>query len=165
MKGRVNQLLESNYYIIDRKAQRFDKIKIAGKTAVIINSAGAVVNYGALALDDSVYAMLFCDDVRNLTLVLDKGDKSSVVTLLWRRKDEYLKDKDAIKVACGRRMSPQDYKLNRYAEAIAEKLDDGVRLRVTDAVDKSEMLTCPECGMLNPEGSPFCMECGAAIIN
>ena len=44
-----------------------------------------------------------------------------------------------------------------------EKLRDGVQIKVTDALDTSDMEVCPECGMLNPKGSPYCLDCGAEI--
>ena len=41
--------------------------------------------------------------------------------------------------------------------------DAGVQVKIADAVDESEMLVCPECGMLNPKGSEYCLDCGAEL--
>jgi hypothetical protein len=121
-----------------------------------------VLDYGVLALDDSVYTVLYCDEVRNVTLVVDK-DVRRVVTILWHTEDGYIKGREIISRAYGGRLSEQNLRINRYAEAIAEKLDHGVRLRVTDAASETGMVKCPECGILNPSGSKYCLDCGADI--
>lgn len=156
-------MLDSNYLITDRKAQRFGRLRIAGRAAVFTDADGKVLDNGVLALDDSVYTALFCDEVRNITFVIDKGGRRTVRTILWCTDEGYRQDGEALRKAYSGRFSPQNLRLNRYAEAIAEKLDEGVRLRVTDAVDESEMAVCPECGMLNPPQSGYCLECGAEI--
>ena len=156
-------MLNSNYLIINRKPQKFDKLRLAGRAAVFIDAAGKVLDNGVLALDDSVYAVLYCDEVRNITIVTDKGGRRDIYTILWRSEEDYLDDSESLRRAYSGRFSRQNLKLNRYAESIAEKLDDGVRLRVTDAIDESGMKLCPECGMMNPVESGYCLECGAEI--
>ena len=69
-----------------------------------------------------------------------------VVTILWYTDEGYRAGLDALREASGKTFYRQNKKLNRYAESIAEKLDIGVRIRVTDEVDESEMIVCPECG-------------------
>jgi hypothetical protein len=86
-----------------------------------------------------------------------------VITILWCSEESYRLDSDALRKAYGGRFSRQNIRLNRYAESIAEKLDNGVHLRVSDAIDETGMKVCPECGMLNPKGSPFCYDCGAEL--
>ena len=103
-------MIDSDYYIINRKPQRFREMRIAGRTAIFLNSDGKVLDYGVPV-----------------------------------------------------RFSPQNKKLNRYAEAVAEKLSLGIKLRITDAVNDADMIKCPECGMLNPSGSMYCLDCGAEI--
>lgn len=156
-------MLDSNYLIINRKAQKFDKLRIAGRAMVFTDSEGKVLDNGVLALDSSVYAVLYCDEVRNITIITDRGGRRAVSTILWYTDEAYRNDSEAIRRVYGGRFSRQNTRLNRYAEAVAGKLDEGVRLRITDAVDESEMTVCPECGMLNPPGSGYCLECGAEI--
>ncbi|MBR0374021.1 MAG: zinc ribbon domain-containing protein [Mogibacterium sp.] len=156
-------MLKSNYLIINRKAQPFDRMRVAGRAAVFLGESGSVLDHGVLKLDESVYTALYCDAVRNMTLVLDFGEYQRVVTLLWTTEAEYRRGWDTLQealAAAGIRVSPQDWRINRYAEAIAEKLSIGVRLRVTDAVDKAGMIACPACSTLNPAGSEFCLDCG-----
>jgi hypothetical protein len=156
-------MLSSNYLIINRRPQKFERIRIAGRAAVFIDAEGKVLDNGVLALDDSVYAVLYCDEVRNITIVTDRGGRRDVFTILWYSEESYRNDSELMRKAYSGRFSRQNLKLNRYAESIAEKLDNGVRLRVTDAVDESGMKVCPECGMMNPVESGYCLECGAEI--
>ena len=156
-------MLDSDYLILDRIPQRFSEMKTAGKTAVFLDVEGRMLDSGAVALDDSIYAALCCDEVKNVTLVRDRSGAQTVITILWHTEEGYLEGKERIGRILGRRFSPQNTKLNRYAEAIAQKLALGVRLRVADAVDSSDMVACPECGTLNPPGSLYCLDCGADI--
>lgn len=153
-----------NYYILNRKPRAFSEMKIAGGLAVFVGDNGRPLDYGVISVDASIYAMLCCDAVRNVTFVVEKEGCQNVVTLLWGAPDSYESGKAELSRlyarATGRRVSRQDKRINRYAEALAEKLSIGVRLKVTDAVDASEMAVCPSCGTLNPAGSSFCMECG-----
>ena len=75
-------MLKSNYLIINRKAQPFDRMRVAGRAAVFLGESGSVLDHGVLKLDESVYTALYCDAVRNMTLVLDFGEYQRVVTLL-----------------------------------------------------------------------------------
>lgn len=156
-------MLDSNYLIINSHPQRFSEMRIAGKAAVFTDAEGKVLDYGVLALGSSVYAALYCDEVRNVTLVFDKAGHQDVVTILWLTEEDYEKGLDTLKGVLRMHFSPQNKKLNRYAEAVAEKLALGVKLRITDAVRAADMVECPECGMLNPAGSQYCLDCGAEI--
>lgn len=156
-------MLTSNYMIINRKARPFATMRVAGKTAIFLDAAGKVLDFGVMSLGDTVYAALYCDEVRNITFVTDVRGVHDVTTLLWCSEEGYEKDGAALRKASGARFSEQNTRINRYAEAIAEKLDNGVELRVTDAVNEDDMVECPECGMLNPAGSKYCLDCGAEI--
>lgn len=156
-------MLDSNYLIINRQPQRFTEMRIAGKTAVFISEEGKVLDYGVLALGSTVYAALFCDEVRNITFVMDKGTHQDVVTILWLTEDGYRSGLDSLKSVLHMHFSSQNKLINRYAESVAEKLSEGVKLRVTDAVNAADMVQCPECGMLNPSGSMYCLDCGAEL--
>lgn len=156
-------MLESNYLIINRHAQKFASMRLAGRAAVFTDADGRVLDYGVLALTDNVYAALYCDEVRNITFVIDKGSHQDVVTLLWLTEEDYMSALESFKGILKMHFSPQNKKLNRYAEAVAEKLSLGVKLRITDAVRANDMVECPECGMLNPAGSEYCMDCGAEL--
>ena len=156
-------MLTSDYLIINRKPQKFSRMRIAGRAAVFTDQDGRPLDNGVLILDDTVYAVLYCDEVRNVTMVTDRGGVRNVVTILWHTDEGYRRDLALLNDTDLGHFSMQNIRLNRYAEAIAAKLDEGVRLRVADAVDESDMAVCPECGMLNPAGSRYCLDCGAEI--
>ena len=138
-------------------------MRIAGHTAVFLDDAGKVLNYGALSLGDTVYAALYCEEVNNVTLVTDKGAASEVITVLWADSADYERCLSELKEKLPLHFSPQNKRINRYAEAVAEKLALGIKLRITDAVHTEDMIQCPECGTLNPAGGMYCLECGAEL--
>ena len=156
-------MLDSNYYIVNRHAQRFKSFKLTPKAAIFLNEDGRPVDFGVLAIADSIYAAVYCDEVRNVTFITDRGGIHDVVTILWHTDEGYRTGLATLRKACGKTFYRQNKKLNRYAESIAEKLDIGVRIRVTDAVDESAMTVCPECGTLNPKSAPYCYDCGAEL--
>ena len=156
-------MLDSNYLIINRKAQKFHEMRIAGRTAVFLDSGGKVLDYGVIGLGPAIYAALYCDEVCNVTLVIDRIGKADVVTILWCTEDGYRHGIEQLRSVLHIHFSPQNRKLNRYAEAVAEKLAQGVKLRITDEVRAADMVKCPDCGMLNPSGSVYCLDCGAEI--
>lgn len=156
-------MLNSNYLIINKNAQEFKEIKMAGKTAIFLDASGNVINHGTIELNETVYAALYCDDVFNVTLVIDNGTKQDVVTILWATELGYTDCKHSLEECLDIRLSRQNIKLNRYAEDIAEKLSNGVKLLVVDAPIETDMVECPECGMMSPKGTPYCMDCGAEL--
>ena len=156
-------MIDSNYYIVNRRAQRFSEMKLTPRAAIFLDDKGRPVDFGVLALADSLYAAVYCDEVRNITFITDRGGIHDVVTILWCTDEGFRTGFEALRTASGKTFYRQNKKLNRYAESIAEKLDTGVRIRVTDAVDESAMTVCPECGTLNPKGAPYCYDCGAEL--
>ena len=157
-------MITSNYLIINKKPQKFSAMRIAGKAAVFIDADGRPVDFGVLALDDSIYTMLVCSEFRLAMLVIDRHGERRVEGIFWLTDEDFEGCISGLADAAGLRPSVQDTKINSYAWSIAEKLDQGVRVKVTDAVDKSEMTVCPECGMLNPKGTEYCLDCGADLL-
>ena len=149
-------MLRNNYVIINREPQQFTSMRLDGKTLTLDGG-------NSLTLDESIYAALYCDEVRNVTLVINKDGNQTVETLLWCDEAGYLAGKRGIEGALGKKMSRQNKKLNRYAEEIAKKLAIGIEIQVIDAVEDSAMVECPDCGMMSPKGTPFCMDCGAEL--
>lgn len=156
-------MLRNNYFIINKKARVFSGIKIAGKTAVFLDSEGRPADFGVLPLGDSVYAMLSCDKVKLLMIVTDRQGVHDVIGVFWKDGQDYENECAGLGNAAGMKIYRRDLKINSYAWSIAEKLDEGVRIRVTEAVKESDMTECPECGMLNPKGTPYCLECGCEL--
>ena len=73
-----------------------------------------------LALGSSVYAALYCDEVRNITFVTDKAGVQNVVTILWLTDEDYEHALSSFRDILKMHFSPQNKKLNRYAEAVAK---------------------------------------------
>lgn len=157
-------MIASNYLIINKRPQKFSSMRIAGKAAVFTDDAGRPVDFGVLALDGSIYTMLVCEAFRLIMLVIDRHGERRVEGIFWKNGGDYEECVAGIAEAADLRPSNQDTKINSYAWSIAEKLDQGVRVKVTDAVDESEMAVCPECGMLNPKGTEYCLDCGADLL-
>ena len=156
-------MIASNYLIINKKAQKFSDIRYAGHALVFLNEEGRPLNYGVLALDDSIYAIMCCDEHCALALVLDKDGSRSVEIVMWQNGETYLESKGRIAEITNKRIAVQDYKFSSYAWLVAQKLDEGNRVKVVEVIDESNMAVCPECGMLNPAGSPYCLDCGAEM--
>ena len=153
-------MLNSNYLIINRKPQPFAEIEMDVETMMFLDESGNIID--VLVLDDTVFAALYCDEVRNVTVVV-YSDEIRVVTILWTSDSEYETGRKQIADNLSVPLSGQNKKLNRYGEELAKKLADGVKLQVIDAVDNSAMVKCPDCGMMSPKGTPFCLDCGAEL--
>ena len=156
-------MLTTNYLIINREPFAFDTMRIESDHAVFVDKDGKALDASPIALGASVYAALFCDDVCNVTLVDNCDGVQTVETILWVSASEYSADKERIADALAVRMSKQNKKLNRYGEKIAKKLSTGIIIQVIDALEESAMVTCPDCGMQSPKGTPYCMDCGAEL--
>lgn len=157
-------MITSNYLIINKKPQKFGTMRIAGRVAVFMDADGRPLDFGALALDESIYTMLVCRAFRLAMLVIDRHGERTVQGIFWLNDEDYEGGVSALADAAGVRPSVQDTKINSYAWSIADKLDQGICVKVTDAVDESTMTVCPECGMLNPKGSEYCLDCGADLL-
>lgn len=156
-------MIKHNYLIINKKPYAFSEMRMAGRTAVFLNENGRPIDYGVLAIDDSVYTVMNCDRFRIVMMVIEEAAGSRVEGMIWTTDAGYEHCLSAIKAVSGRKVYHQDFKICNYARQIAAKLADGVRVSVTEAVDESGMTVCPECGMLNPKGTPYCLECGADL--
>lgn len=157
-------MVKNNYLVINKKAQKFSGLKFTGRAAVFTGDDGKPLDYGVLILDSSIYTLLVCREFRLAVMVIDRHGERTVEDIFWLSDDDFEAGVAAIAKAADIKPSRQDTKITGYAMSIAAKLDAGVRVRVTDAVDKSEMTVCPECGMLNPKGSEYCLDCGADLL-
>ena len=121
-------MITSNYLIINKKPQKFSSMRIAGKAAVFIDADGRPVDFGVLALDDSIYTMLVCSEFRLAMLVIDRHGERRVEGIFWLDDEEYESCVSGLADAAGLKPSVQDTKINSYAWSIAKKLDQGVRV-------------------------------------
>ena len=155
------RMIDKNYIIINREAKIFSNANCIENEIKFADEMGTAIH--SILIDGTLYAGLFCDEVCNITFIVNNSTSQDVVTLLWHDSCEYEKFKSKLQDEYELELSKQNIKINRYAESIAEKLTNGVKLRVTDAADNRDMVECPECGMMNTKGSPYCMDCGADL--
>lgn len=157
-------MTKRNFLLINRKPQEFENVLLGKKGIILQGKDGKVLNNGVLVLDDTVRAMLYCEEVRNITFLVTKPGAYGIETLIFTEKVLYQKVLRGIEEKFPNlEISPQNKKLNRYAERLMEKLRDGQDVRLVDAVKESDMIICPECGVQCAPGTPYCMECGAEL--
>lgn len=157
-------MTKRNFLLINRKPQEFEKVLLGKKGIILQSTDGKVLDNGIMVLDDTVRAMLYCEEVRNLTFLVTKPGAYAIETLIFADEDHYKKVLQEIQQKFPRlERSPQNKKLNRYAERLMEKLRDGQDVRIVDAIKESDMIICPECGVQCAPGTPYCMECGAEL--
>lgn len=157
-------MTKSNFLLINRNPQVFEKVLVGQKGIILQDKDGKVLDNGILVLNDTVRAVLYCDEVRNITFLVTKPGAYGIETLIFAQEDLYQEVLKEIKKGFPKlEISPQNKKLNRYAERLMEKLRDGQEVRIVDAVRESEMVICPECGVQCAPGTPYCMECGAEL--
>lgn len=152
-----------NYHIVDKKAQFLQELAVGDGWFLARGEDGAVLVPGIIRGGEQVYGILFCDSLRNLTLVL-RTPAVHIVTLIFVEEAAYEEAKALLKTLFqGKRFSAQNFKINSYARSIAEKLADGVELQIVDAVFAESVVVCPECGMQCEPGMAYCMDCGAEL--
>lgn len=153
-----------NFLLIDRVPRRFRAVTAGGKGLILTDDDGKVPDNGILIMDEAVYACLYCDAVRNITMILDRPGQYRLTTLLFAEESSYREVLETMRKSWpGIRYSEQNLKINRYAERILEKLREGTRLEIRDAVREEDVVICPECGMQCEPGAAYCMECGAEL--
>lgn len=157
-------MTKSNFLLINRKPQVLEEVIPGEKGLIFLGKDRRILDHGVLVMDSGVRACLYCDDVRNLTFLVNRPGAYGTETLIFAAKEKYEKVRDAIKKDYPKlEMSPQNKKLNRYAERLMEKLKDGQEVRIVDAVRAEDVIICPECGVQCAPGSQYCMECGAEL--
>ena len=151
-------------YIRDRKAQRISEVMVSPRV-IVLKGENSVLDNGVINMADGIYACLHSADIRYICLVTE-GDDSTVLTLYMDSLSEFEATVEDIQNTCpSLTISPQNFRVSQYAKSVAEKLREGVRLRIQDAQSDENIVECPECGVANEinPALPFCMECGAAL--
>lgn len=155
-------------YVKAKKPQSVTEALFSSRT-IILKNGDSLVDNGIINLISGTYAILYCEDINNISIVT-KGDKAEVLTFYIEDDDEF--DDTVDEIAKSLRdceasipFSPQNIKLNSYAVSVAEKLRDGVELRIVDAKSDDDAIECPSCGALNDWNPdlPYCLECGAPL--
>ena len=82
-------MITSNYLIINKKPQKFTGMRIVGRAAVFLDAGGKPVDFGVLALDDSIYTMLVCNTFRLVMLVIDRHGERRVEGIFWLTDEDF----------------------------------------------------------------------------
>ncbi len=162
-EGEQSSMKQINYLLINRKAQSFKDVTMMKSGLAFRHADGSVLNHGILVMNSKIRACLYCDEVRNLTFLVAGSGEYDIVTVIFGRKEVYLRMRDAMRNFPRLHLSPQNRKINRYAERLLEKLKRGEEIRVVDEVRKEDVVICPDCGVQCQVGTPYCMECGAEL--
>ncbi|MBQ6622379.1 MAG: hypothetical protein IJH75_06055 [Mogibacterium sp.] len=153
-----------NHLLINRRPGLFGAVTFGGRGLILTDEAGRVPDNGIIVMDGSVYVCLYCDAVRNITLLIDRPGQYRITTLLFAQEESYRAVLAGMRAAWPElRFSEQNLKINRYAERVLEKLREGTRLEIRDAVREEDVVYCPECGVQCEPGMAYCMECGAEL--
>ncbi len=143
-------------YIVNKKAQEFEGLKVIKKIVLI---EGADARFST----DKVRVCLYCELLRNITLVIDAGECYKL-TFLMENDQKFQEMLAILKEACkNTEIVEQNKKINGYASGLVKKIKAGMEIDVRQSTDKVNVPICPECGMQCDPDIPYCMECGAMI--
>ena len=144
-----------NLWIVDKKPQTFENISYEN----------GVLSIGKeqIQLSKDVYAALFCEELRNITLIVQQGEIHQM-TMVLESKESFDRTFDFVKGLCPElEFSEQGRKINGYAASLVEKLREGVTVTIIDTKDNVKEIFCPDCGMQCDPNIPYCLECGASV--
>nr|WP_314631910.1 zinc ribbon domain-containing protein [uncultured Mogibacterium sp.] len=150
-------------FVVNKKASRASSFNFACNYIIIGDEKGLPIDGARVNANEQLYSVLFYEKRHFISLVVKKPTPYAI-SLVFRNRADYddvlaLLEMTANKI----RFSRQDFKVASYASRITDKLRDGVELAIMDAIDKSNVAVCPECGMEVPPGAEYCMECGAEL--
>ena len=144
-----------NLWIVDKKPQTFENITCEDGVLWIGKEQ--------IQLAKEVYAALFCEELRNITFIIQR-DEIHHMTMVLETKESFDKVFNFIKAVCPTlEFSEQGRKINGYAASLVEKLREGITVTIIDTKDNVKEIFCPDCGMQCDPNIPYCLECGASI--
>ena len=144
-----------NLWIVDKKPQTL---------ADISYSEGILfVGKEQIHLEKEVYAALFCEELRNLTFIIQRQEIHQM-TLVLETAQLFEEVVNFMKEMCpSLELSEQGKKINGYASSLVEKLKEGIVVTIIETKDNVKEVFCPECGMQCDPNIPYCLECGASV--
>jgi len=143
-------------YIVNKVPKKFNEIEVNEKV-ITIKEAEADIPV------DKIHVCLYCETLKNITLIVC-AEEIYKASLVMDTKEQFEKILQLLKSTYKKvEFSEQNKKINGYATALVEKLQDGIELTIVDSTDTVKVPICPECGMQCDPSIPYCMECGASI--
>lgn len=152
----IEEESKMSLYIVNKIPKKFNEIQVNDKT-IIIKEAEAEISA------DTIHVCLYCETLKNITLIVCT-EEIYKVSFVMDTKEQFEATLRLLKNTYKNvEFSEQNKKINGYATALVEKLQDGIELTIVDSTDTVKVPICPECGMQCDPSIPYCMECGASI--
>ena len=150
-------------FVVNKKASKASSFSFVGDYVVIADDRGVPIDGARINANEQLYAVLFYEKRHFISLIVKKPTPYAI-SLVFRNRADYDDVLALLEMTANEtRFSRQDFKISSYANRIIDKLRDGVELAIMDAVDKSNVTVCPECGVEVQPGALYCMECGAEL--
>lgn len=152
-----------NIFIINKKPQFFSTLTLSGSEIALKSDSGSILQNTPVTLGKNIYACLYCDKLKNITLIVKEPDPYTA-SIIFSEESVYKEALKSLKKnAPSLLFSPQNEKINGYAAGITEKLAEGIEIKIIDAQKEDSIVYCPLCGTQCDPGIPYCMECGAEL--
>lgn len=143
-----------NLCIINKKAETFNEVAIDAETVSVSDKKISV---------KEIYSCLHCEELRNITLVV-QDENIFKVSLIFENVADFKDVLELLKRNCTSAIiSAQNIKINGYATALVEKLQEGIAVTIIDTKEDKSIMYCPDCGVQCDPNIPYCMECGASL--
>ncbi|WP_456079154.1 zinc ribbon domain-containing protein [Mogibacterium sp.] len=150
-------------FVVNKKASRANSFNFVCDYVLIGDDKGLPIDGARINANEQLYAVLFYEKRHFISLIVKKPTPYAI-SLVFRNRVDYDDVLALLEMTASEiRFSRQDFKISSYANRIIDKLRDGVELAIMDAVDKSNVMVCPECGVEVQPGALYCMECGAEL--
>lgn len=152
-----------NLYIVNKKPQLVAKVEFEASVLRMLDEKANLLESGKIDLGQSVYAGLYCKQLRNITFIIN-GESPYSVSLIIAEDSKFDEVLQLIKTACpSLELIEQNAKINGYAASVVEKLQEGVTVKILETKEEEKVKCCPMCGMQCDPNIPYCMECGASV--
>jgi len=152
-----------NLYIVNKKPQLVAEVELDASVLRLLDEEGNLLKSGKIDLGQSVYASLYCKQLRNITFIINDESPHSVSLIMGEASqfDDLLQHIREAHPAL--ELSEQNVKINGYAASLVEKLQEGIAVAIMDTKEEKVVKCCPACGMQCDPNIPYCMECGSPV--
>lgn len=143
-----------NLCIVNKKTETFNRVFIEEGVLYVSNEQTAI---------GEIYACLYCEELKNITIVV-RGKEIFKIALIFENIDNFEEVLKMLKTnLTSVEISTQNIKINGYAQALVEKLQEGIAVTIIDTKEDKSIMYCPDCGVQCDPNIPYCMECGASL--
>ena len=137
-------------FVVNKKVSRANSFNFVCDYVLIGDDKGPI-DGARINANEQLYAVLFYEKRHFISLIVKKPTPYAI-SLVFRNRADYDDVLALLEMTANEtRFSRQDFKISSYAN------------RIMDAVDKSNVAVCPECGVEVQPGALYCMECGAEL--